>query len=142
MNRVQIYSMKEKTRLVHEGYSLRPHGRLAWLHRMLWRALEKLGALSPAMNQYVDVLRLPLDNDSIFERIFESRHDLFARHRRPAEVLIGPNTLAELINCPEVRDYPSPFIFTARAGFDRTIFDLPIRVLPQMEGVVVVDERR
>jgi hypothetical protein len=140
MNRVQIYRMKEKSRLVHEGWKLRAHGRLAWLHRLLWRTLGKLDALAPAMNEYVDVLRLPLDNEGVFERIFKSRQDLFMRRRRPTEVLIGPSTLAELINCPELRDYSSPFAFSARAGFDRTIFDLPIRVIPQMEGVIVLDE--
>jgi hypothetical protein len=141
MNRVQLYRMQQSTRLIHGGYELYAHGRFAWLHRMLWRTLQRLGALKPSMNEYVDVLRLPLDNDSIFERIFESRRDLFARRRRPTEVLIGPNTLSELINCPELRDYGSPFSFTAHAGYDRTIFDLPIRVVPQMEGVLVLDER-
>lgn len=141
MNRVQIYRMQQSTRLIHEGYELYAHGRLAWLSRWLWRALQRLGALKPAMNEYADVLRLPLDNDSIFERIFKSRRDLFAHNRRPVEVLIGPGTLSELINCPELRDYSSPFSFSAQAGFDRKIFDLPIRVVPQMEGVVVLDER-
>jgi hypothetical protein len=100
-----------------------------------------MGAIAPAMNEYVDVLRFPMDNGSVFERIFESRRDLFMRHRKPSEVLIGPNTLAELINCPELRDYAAPIGFTAPAGFDRTIFNLPIRVIPQMEGVVVLDEK-
>jgi hypothetical protein len=115
---------------------------MAWLHRLLWRSLQRLGALVPAMNEYVSVLRFPMDNDTVFGRIFESRRDLFANHRRPSEVLIGPNTLSELMDCPELRDYPSPIDFTAQCGFGKTIFSLPIRVVPQMEGVVVLDERR
>jgi hypothetical protein len=141
MNRVVLYRAKEKARLVHEGYELYAHGRLAWLHRFLWRALDGVGALKPAMNEYVDYLRLPIDNDSIFQRILEARQDLFHRYRRPTEVLIGPSTLSELIGCPELRDYHSAFSFDARAGFGKTIFNLPIRVIPQMEGVIVLDER-
>jgi hypothetical protein len=141
MNRVQIYRTVEKTRFLHEGWELNPRGRLAWLQRLFWRALGKMGALSPAMNEYVEVLRFPMDNDSVFRCIFESQSDLFMRHRRPSEVLIGPNTLSELIACPELRDYPSPISFNAHCGFGKTIFNLPIRVVPQMEGVVVLDER-
>lgn len=140
MNRVVLYKMEERTLRVQEGYKLNAHGRFAWLHRLAWRTLKRWGAVKPAMRDHVEVLRLPIDNDSIFQRIAEARYDLMSRRRKPAEVLIGPNTLSELIGCPELRDYGSPFCFTATAGFDRTIFNLPIRVVPQMEGVIVLDE--
>jgi hypothetical protein len=140
-NHVVLYRTDERTFRIHEGYELNAHGRLAWLHRWLWRMLNRMGAVAPAMKECVEIIRLPVDNDSIFQRIFEARHDLFNRNRRPAEVLIGPNTLSELISCPEIRDYGSPFSLDARAGFGKTIFNLPIRVIPQMEGVIVLDER-
>lgn len=139
--RVVLYHTEERHFRVQEGYKLNAHGRFARLHRWVWRMLKRHGVVVSAMKDCVEVIRLPIDNDSIFQRICEARHDLFSRNRRPSEVLIGPNSLAELINCPEIRNYGSPFSFDARVGFGKTIFNLPIRVLPQMEGVLVLDER-
>jgi hypothetical protein len=140
-NYVQMFKMDARTLSIPNGMELAAHGRLAWLHRLLWRALVKMRALSQSMDERVEVLRLPVDNDSIFERIFEAYEGHFSNHSRPTKVLIGPRTLSELISCPQVRDWNSPFQFTAKAGFNRTIYGLPIIVVPQMEGVIVLDER-
>lgn len=139
--RVTVCKMQERITRIHDGYELNAHGRFAWLHRFMWHKLKEWGAIGPAMRDHVEVLRLPVDNDSIFDRIFESYHDRFANYCQPTEVLIGPDTLSELISCPELRGYNSPFSFNAQAGFGKTIFNLPIRVVPQMEGVVVLDDR-
>lgn len=139
--RVTLYRMGERISLRPVGFDLRPHGWLAWLHRALWWALHRLGALSQKFEEKVDILRLPVSNDDVLCAIMEAREGLFQVNRRPSEVLIGPHTLAELINCPELRDWNSPFRIDATAGFERTLFNLPIRVVPQMEGVVVLDSR-
>lgn len=139
-NYVRIYRMQERLSYVENGYELKPHGRLAWLHRFLWWALLKLDALNTSMTERVDVLRLPIDNGEVFHRILEARHGLFDVRRQPRRVLIGPETLSELIGCPEVRDWMGAFEFNAPACRDGKIFDLPIEVVPQMEGVVVLTD--
>ena len=137
-NYVQLFRTEQRIRRVRDGWSLRPHGRLAWLHTLLWKCLVRLNALSQSFVEEVDTLRLPISNDEVFHRILEARDDLFQNHRRPRRILIGPKTLGELIGCEELRSWPSAFQFHAEAGFNRTLFDLPIEVVPQMEGVVVL----
>ena len=140
-NFVQTFKLDARSTFIPNGWGLRAHGRLAWLHRALWRILTKLGALSQSMEERVEVLRLPVDNDNIFQRILEAHEGAFANYARPTKVLIGPATMADLLNCPELRNWNSPFSFDAKAGFNRTIFNLPIYVVPQMEGVIVLDDR-
>src|SRR5688572_19522437 len=108
---ITLYKMDYLPGIKDAGWQLAPHGRLAWLHRLLWWALVKLRAIAPAFEETVDVIRLPLNGDGIVERIFEAREGLFEVHRKPTEILIGPETLAELINAPELRGWNSPFSF-------------------------------
>lgn len=139
MNRkpITLYKMDTISRPIRDGWELTPHGRLAWLHRLLWRLLVKLRAVGPRMTDEVKVIRLPLSGDGVVARIFEAREGLFATYREPKEILIGPDTLAELLNAPELRGYDSPFQFTGEMHNGRTLFSLPVTVLPQMEGVLV-----
>lgn len=134
---ITLYKMDLRVAMAPNGYELSPRGRLAWLHRLLWRALLKMGAIRTSMKETVEVIRLPLSGDSILERIFNAREGMLKTYRKPREILIGPQTLAELISCPDLRDSYQAFSFTGRAGFDRMLYNLPIHVEPQMEGVLI-----
>lgn len=138
MNKVQYFRMAERTSLVPNGWKLNAHGRLAWLHRLLWRWLEKMGAVAQSYDEVVKTVRLPCSDD-VFRAILEQRSGLFEVSRKPKEILIGPHTLDELYSCPEMRDMMMKATMTARAGYGREFYNLPIRVVPQMEGVIVLD---
>lgn len=134
---ITLYQMDTQIMSVRDGYEFRPRGRLAWLQRLCWWALVKMRAVGPHYTDEVKVIRLPLDGDGIVERIFQAYRGLHSIREKPSEILVGPETLSEILNSPEVRDYMGPFSFSGRAGFDNTLFNLPVHVLPQMEGVVV-----
>lgn len=136
---VTMYKMDQVTNMVRDGYHFQPHGRLAWLQRLLWRVLVKMRAVGPHFTETVQIVRLPCDADGVLAKIMEARHGLFAAHRKPSEVLIGPETLAELLGTPELRDWNSPLTINSQAMFggERRMFDLPVHIVPQMEGVIV-----
>lgn len=139
---VTLYKMDELRTLVRDGWKFRPHGRLAWFQRVLWRLLVKMRAVGPHMKEEFQVIRLPCDADGVLAKIMEARVGLFRVHREPSEVLIGPETLSELLNAPELRDWTSPFTIDAKAAYGgsnggRRVFNLPVHVVPTMEGVIV-----
>lgn len=138
---VTLYRMDEKVTRIRDGWEFRPHGRLAWLQRLLWRALARMRAVGPHMTDKIEMIRLPCDGDTILEKIMQARVGLFAVYREPREVLIGPETLSELIGSPELRDWNSPFTIDATAAWGtangRRLFNLPVHVVPTMEGVIV-----
>jgi hypothetical protein len=140
--RIALYKMDTLTTAVRDGWSFTPHGRLAWLQRFLWRRLVKMGAVGVNLRDEVKIVRLPCDADTVLGKIIEAREGLFRAYREPKEVLIGPETLAELLNTPELRDWQSPFTIESRAAIgDRSggkrMFNLPVHVVPTMEGVLV-----
>lgn len=140
--RIALYKMDTRTISVRDGWEFVPHGRMAWLQRLLWRSLVKMRAVGVHMADEVQTIRLPCDADTVLGRIMEARQGLFRAYREPSEVLVGPETLAELLNAPELRDLRSPFTIDSQATIGtrdggRRIFDLPVHVVPTMEGVLV-----
>lgn len=149
--RIEVYKMSQTTLQIPSGQELNAHGRLAWLQRMLWHWLEKMGALNQAYRESVEVIRLPLTADEILDRIVEQYEGLFEVDRIPKEVLIGSSTLADLLSCDQLRHFPERFGFDADVEYTldkrrdptaprrRRIYNLPITVVPQMDGVLVLD---
>jgi hypothetical protein len=139
---IALYKTDMRTISVRDGWEFVPHGRLAWLQRFLWRRLVKMRAVGVHMRDEVQTVRLPCDADTILGKIMEAREGLFRAYREPSEVLIGPDTLAELLNAPELRGWNSPFTIDSQAAIGdrsggRRMFNLPIHVEPTMEGVLV-----
>lgn len=139
---ITLYKMDTLTTRIPDGWAFSPHGRLAWFQRLLWRWLVKMRAVGVHMTDKVEFIRLPCDADTVLGKIMESREGLFKAYREPSEVLIGPETLAELIRAPELGGWNSPFTIDSRAAISdrdggRRMFNLPAHVVPTMEGVIV-----
>jgi hypothetical protein len=139
---ITLYKMETQTARIRDGWEFVPHGRLAWLQRLLWKSLLKMRAVGIHMTEEVKIVRLPCDADTVLGKIMEAREGLFRAYREPKEVLIGPETLAELLNAPELRDWHSPFTIDSQAAIGsrdggRRMFGLPVHVVPTMEGVLV-----
>lgn len=130
-----LYQLDSVTSFVDNGWELFPHGRFAWLHRLLWWWLQHMGAVTTHYKEEIKLIRFPCDENGVLAKIMESNIGLLKRFHEPKEILIGPNTLSELLNLPELRDWNSPFCMEASGG--RSFNGLRITVLPQMEGVLV-----
>lgn len=148
---IDLYGFKQKVTRFPSGYELRVKGRFAKLATKLWRYLIDKGVLVQSFGEQEKVTRIHLDGHDLFNKICEHYYNLLEACRDPEQVLIGSNTMRELMNLPQLRDYAgSPFEFTAygertdiiRGGPVKRAFNLPVRVVPQMEGVVILDRVR
>ena len=138
-NEIQSFVMRTEERMVRsEGYVFNEGHRWKWLKRILWVALTKMGALSPHMDMKAHLVRMPAPSD-LFEAIWKTQDGLYATYRKPKEILIGPETLSNLLGDPRIRDCLQPIEAKGQGYFNGEAFGLPIRVIPQMEGVVVVE---
>jgi len=138
MSDVKYFKLSTIPAYREAGWSLTPHGWLAWLHRFLWWVLGKLNARGEVLEETFEIVRLPC-GDSIYQALLEQREGLFEVYRKPKEILIGPGTLSEMMGEPALRDVMMPMSVNARAGWNREIYGLPIRIVPQMEGVIILD---
>jgi hypothetical protein len=82
------------------------------------------------------VTRFTFEERDFAENLLRQRHDLsdfFGREGR--QLLIGGEDFEALMNSPEVtRD----FTFYVALARDRRVFNLSVRVIPWMKGMVVV----
>jgi hypothetical protein len=154
MNERQVIDLYDFNKITHKlpsGYELRVEGRFAGLAAKLWRFLIKKGLLVQSYRDVEKVTRVQLDGCDLFDKICKHYYSLLSACRDPQMVLIGPNTMAELMHLPQLREYSGgPFSFSAqgeridmvRGGRVKRAFNLPVRVVSQMEGVVIVDRER
>ena len=136
-NVIQLYEPRERSFYQPSGHKLHAHGRLGWLHRLLWRALLRMGAIKVNTEETIKVYRVLIDEEALFDRVRANLDAILRRGETPKEILLGPDTFSEMMNSPELRGYNAPFSFDMRYGYNKSLYGLPVHVLPWMEGVLV-----
>jgi hypothetical protein len=120
-----------------DQYKLNAHGRLAWLHRLLWRALAKMGALKSGIEEKVTYKTYTIDADRVIERVMEAQGRLYrATGPGPRKILIGPAEVAELMQDASLQDFsyaPDPVRFEGQRQFR----GMTVEIIPHMQGVLV-----
>jgi hypothetical protein len=151
---IDLYGFETKTIRFPSGYELRVKGRFAKVASKLWKYLITKGILVQSFGETEKITRIHIDGRDLFDKIYEHYFNLLEASRDPEEVLIGPNTLRQIMNTPALQDYQGgPFRLNAigercHAGARpgdmprKEMFNLPVRVVPQMEGILVLDRVR
>lgn len=141
---ITIYGQDRKSFLRQEGYTLRPSGRFAALQQKVWNWAISKGLLQPNMVEEEKCVRIAIDGADLFDRIYHQYTDVFYRIGQPKAVYMGPDTFDEIRSRRDLQDYNGgAFTVTAigeqrlRNG-GRRLFDLPVTVLPYMEGCLIV----
>jgi hypothetical protein len=118
---------------VPDHYELRPHGRLAWLQRLIWRALHKMNALVLGMEDCVTFKTVTIDAERVIDQVAEAKSRLRYGATR---VLLGPSEMSEIMRDPTFRD----MAFHAEPTSVRppTFLGLTIEIVPHMQGVLVL----
>lgn len=136
-NIISFYVYKEKPISVRFDcyYTFKPTGRFQWLQKIMFNFLRKKKALDFAVQDKIEVERVIINTKDFARNLWEQY--LSAKsYMKPSMVYMGPDQFNELA----YQDYNtrSKFSFEIKANYQKTVFNLPIVVIPHMEGVLIV----
>jgi hypothetical protein len=129
---VEIKGVRHR-RTLKTAYAVNEKRRAVWLQRFCCWVLGKLGAFYDY--QEITAVRHRFDSDTFMERIFKNETVVREFNCEPKELLIGPEQFSELMGSPEIHNYLT-FQTTYHKG--RKILGLTVRVIPWMDGILVV----
>jgi hypothetical protein len=155
---IEIYDFKEKHIRIPRGWELRVEGRFAKLATKLWDYFRKKGLIVQSYMDDVRIERVRIDSRDLMDNIMRQYEGSLFRDHDPEMVIVGRDTFRKMMGLRELHDYcGGPLSFTATAerwdqrGDPRqypgerpvkTMFNLPVRVVSNMEGMVIVDRGR
>jgi hypothetical protein len=156
---IEVYDFKEKHVRIPRGFELRVEGRFAKVANKLWNYLIKKGVIVQSYMTDTKVERVLIDERDLFENIMQQYEGSLYRDHNPEMVVVGRDTFRKMMNIRELQDYcGGPLSLTAVGercsypmGADhrdptvrptKTMFNLPVRVVTNMEGMVIVDKAR
>lgn len=136
-NIIEMHYYDERTiRFLSPAYEFKPHGRLKWLQLWMWRMLFKMNALEAYFDQRTEFKKVTINRDSVAKNLLEMYYNCFPRNK-PRQVYMGHEQFKELTgNCLEHRLVS--FRFDINMNWERKVFNLPITVLSNMDGVLII----
>ena len=136
-NIITMHYYNEKTvRFLSPAYEFKPHGRLQWLQLWMWRMLFKMNALEAYFDQRTEYQKVVIDRKSVAKNLFEAYHKSFPNNK-PRQVYMGHQQFEELTG-NRLDHYFVGFTFDIDMNWERRAFNLPITVLSNMDGVLIV----
>jgi hypothetical protein len=154
---IEIYDFKEKHVRIPRGWELRVEGRFAKLATKLWDYFRKKGLIVQSYMDDVRIERVRIDGGDLMNRLMTHYEGSLFRDHDPEMVIVGRDTFRKMMGMQELQDYcGGPLTFNAtgerfnRSGDPRdptvrptrTLFNLPVRVVSNMEGFAVVERGR
>ena len=136
-NIIQMHYYNEKTvRFLSPAYEFKPHGKLQWLQLWMWRMLFKMNALEAHFDQRTEYQKVIIDRKSVAKNLLEAYRKSFP-NKQPRQVYMGHKQFEELAY-NQLEHHLVGFAFDVPMGYNGTVFNLPITVLPNMDGVLIV----
>lgn len=136
-NIITMHYHSEKTvRVLSPAYEFKPHGRLQWLQLWMWRMLFKMKALEAYFDQRTDYKKVIIDRGSVAKNLLEAYCKSFPRNK-PRQVYMGHKQFEELAG-NHLDHYLVGFTFDINMNWEGRVFNLPITVLSNMDGVLIV----
>jgi hypothetical protein len=119
------------------AYDFEPKGKLKWLQRFMWNMLFKMEAIQQHYDTKTEVKKVLIDRGSVADNLLKSYRSWFNYGKKPTRVYMGHEQFEEL-SYNHLEHHLVGFNFTVPMSYNRTVFDLPIEVLPNMNGVLIV----
>ena len=136
-NIITMHYYDERTvRFLSPAYEFKPHGRLQWLQLWMWRMLFKMKALEAYFDQRTEYKKVIIDRGSVAKNLLEAYSKSFPRNK-PRQVYMGHKQFEELTG-NHLEHYLVGFSFAVPMAMDGKAFDLPITVLSNMDGVLII----
>lgn len=137
-NYVTMSFYNEKTTMLQTAaYEFKPYGRFAFVQKMLWKLLLKMNVLKQYWDPQLNVKRVNINTKDFSKRLLEYYNRSFPDRVRPSKVYMGPKEFDRLAHL-SYKDQYSIFTFNVEMGYNGKLFNLPITVIPHMNGVLIV----
>jgi hypothetical protein len=96
----------------------------------------KFGALRSHWGELTEYKRIDIDTSDFGEQLWVAYSKCWPHRTKPKQVFMGPEEFEKLIH----QSYKNqvPFTFDIKMGYNGTLFNLPITVVPHMNGVLIV----
>ena len=130
------YFDEETVRFLTPAYEFKPHGRLQWLQLWMWRMLFKMKALEAYFDQKTEYKKVIIDRGSVAKNLLAAYHKSFPRNM-PRQVYMGHKQFEELTG-KQLEHYLVGFTFDIDMNWEGRVFNLPITVLSNMDGVLII----
>lgn len=115
-----------------ENFTYDSREKYGWIVRFAFRLLRKRGFGFPQM----DMRRVTFDREKALECFLEQEKDLVRDfHVMGSHVFIGPKQLKAVIT---EADKLKLFSFTNQYYVSRKLHDMPVTIVPWMEGILIV----
>lgn len=135
---VEFVQYRERVQMVLMPDAFEPQDfRWKWVKRVVAWLFRKLG--KNAREPSVTYERIVIHPDDLIERLYAQMNALLDLDREPRRVLIGAETLAELMSCPRLQDIRG---IACEYSCNRTICSLTVTVIPWMKGLLVMPDGR
>ena len=133
-----FYSRIGELPLGTKAFEFGPKGRWAWLQSLCWNFLRRQKCLHPHFDSKDLVQEVLIDQEKITEAIMQAMVECARAYYLPTKVYLGWDEFTKL--CADV-DFCRRHPFTLpseKFQSGHRIFDLPIYVIPHMQGILVV----
>lgn len=111
-----------------------------FIARLCWKLLVKLGCVGIHFDEQHMVTRVFIDQEKAASYIIkEAYHQIEQLNGRlPTKVLMGREQFEKLTNELLPSMYVKPFDFSVAMSQNGRVFDLPVEVIPWMDGILVL----
>jgi len=121
-----------------EAYEFNPTGKWIGLQKWLWKLLGKMGALKQFWDNEQTTTRIEFNGDDFGKYLMQSYSNCFP-NTEPKHVYIGPREFDGLMYDREVaQKIGMAFSFQTKMGYNHKMFNLPVTVVPHMNGVLII----
>ena len=119
------------------SYEFKPSGRFIYIKNLLWKILKKSNSLKSYFDQEIAIERVDIDNNELYDRIYKQYFSILDQGFKPKKVYIG---IDEFQDISSLTDNNGNYVmqFDMKLNYNRTLFNLPVTVLPYMKGLLIV----
>lgn len=136
---IQLYTYQASTFEVTD-FDRWKYTRRNWFTDLLWKILHKLGCLANPVDTKTEYRRVIIDLDSVSRAVWKCMDGMYLRKTRPSQIFMGPKEFEKHLTESIARDFMMQR-YDFKVNFHDggyKMFDVPVHVIPHMEGILVV----
>jgi hypothetical protein len=133
-----MYVHKSSIRKIHaNSYEFKPSGRFIYMKNLLWKILKKTNCLKLYFDEKEVIERVDIDSEKLYDKIYKQYFSILDRGFKPKHVYIGIDEFQDVSGLTDNNGNYN-MQFDMKLNYNKTLFNLPVTVLPYMKGLLIV----